>query len=184
MRTKLIESNKPEKYIHSIRNVDTSAAGATIPAGSPLVLNLSGTPQPSTYQNGLQPGWEDGLQVVLPNTAGATNTGTYFYGIAAGPVLYQQYGESMVHGVAQGLIVRGTRSATSASWASSASSSCAGFSITVDTANNAFGVAAAAGTRTDIVIVDNLASAAGSATNASDTRTAAVTMQRVFVRLM
>ena len=184
MRTKLIESNKPERYIHAVRNADTSAAGATIAVGTPLVLNLSATPQPPTYSNGLPAGWEDGLQVVLPNTAGATNTGSYFYGIAIGPIVYPQYGESMVHGVAQGSIVRATRSATTVSWASAASSSCAGFSLTVDTVNNAFGIGGSAGTRTDIVILDNLATMAGSATNATDTRLAATVLQRVFVRLM
>lgn len=187
MRTKLIESNKPERYIHSVRNVDTSAAAATIPAGSPICLNLSGTPQPSTYSNSLPAGWEDGLQVVLPSTSGA-NASLYYYGVAAGPIIYQQYGETVVHGMCQALVVRGTRSATTASWASSASSSISGNGLTMDTVNNAFGTitlnALNGHSIVPVIVVDNFATAAGSATNATDTRTAASALLRAFVREM
>lgn len=187
MRTKLVETNKPEKYMHVVRNVDTSAAAATIPVGTPLILNLSATPQPPTYTNALPAGWEDGLQVVLPGTAGASAT-LYYYGVATIPIIYQQLGESMVHGICQALIVRGTRSATTASWASSATASISGNGLTIDTVNNAFGTITLASLNghsiTPILVVDNLATAAGSATNATDTRTAATALVRAFVRQM
>lgn len=185
MRTKLIESNKPEHYIHAIRNVDTTPAAATIPVGSPLILNLSATPQPPVYTNGLPAGWEDGLQVVLPASAGASNVLLFAYGVAMAPIIFQQLGETMVHGVCQAAYVRGTRSATTASWASSATSSVNGFTASIDTVNNVFaaGTASATGWQ-PYVILDNFATAAGSATNATDTRTAVTALLRTFVRIM
>lgn len=187
MRTKLIESNKPERYIHSVRNVDTSAAGAVIPAGSPLCLNLSGTPQPPTYSNSLPAGWEDGLQVVLPSTSG-TNSALYYYGVAAGPITYQQYGETVVHGMCQALVVRATRSATTVSWASAASASVSGDGLTMDTVNNAFGTITLASLNghsiVPVLLIDNFGTMAGSATNATDTRLAYSVLMRAFVREM
>jgi hypothetical protein len=186
MRTKLIESNKPEKYIHNVRNVDTSPSGLTIPIGTPLVLNLSATPQPPTYVNGLPPGWEDGLQVVLPSTAGFAPSQLYAYGVATGPILFQQLGESMMHGVCLAAVVRGTRAGTSGtnSWASGASVAAASNFLVIDTANNAFATTASASTGNPAILVDNLASYAGSATNATDTRTVVITLARAFVRFM
>jgi len=188
MRTKLVESNKPEKYIHSVRNVDTSAAGATIPTGSPLIMNLGPTPQPPAYTNGLPAGWEDGLQVLLPATAGGNNSQLYYYGVAVGPIIYQQYGEAMVHGMCMAAVVRGTRSATTVSWASSATGAVSGDALVCDTANNAFSTATISPLSgfsvAPMVCVDNFATAAGSATNATDTRTAATVLVRAFVRQM
>ena len=52
MRTKFIESNKPEKYIHMVRNVDTGSVTSitsitnSIPAGTPVILNLGATAEP------------------------------------------------------------------------------------------------------------------------------------------
>lgn len=187
MRTKLIESNKPEKYVHSVRNVDTSAAATLIPVGTPLVLNLGPTPQPPTYQNGLPAGWEDGLQVVLPSTGGV-NAPLYYYGVAVAPIAYAQLGESLVHGMAQVLVVRATRSATTASWASASSVSVAGDGLTIDTANNAFGTITLSSLNghsiTPSVLVDNFTTMAGSASNATDTRTAVSILLRAFIREM
>lgn len=187
MRTKLVETNKPEKYMHSIRNVDTSAAAVTIPAGTPLILNLSGTPQPPTYTNALPAGWEDGLQVVLPSTSGA-NAALYYYGVATIPIIYQQLGETMVHGVCQALVVRQTRSATTVSWASLASSAVSGNGLTIDTVNNAFGTITLSPVNGHSIVptllIDNFATMAGSATTATDTRLAVTQLVRAFVRQM
>jgi len=186
MRTKLIESNKPEKYVHNVKNVDTSPAGLTIPTGTPLCLNLSATPQPPVYTNGLPAGWEDGLQVVLPSTGGFVGAQLYHYGIAIAPILFQQLGETLVHGVGMASVIRATRAGTSGtnSWASGSSVSAAGNFLVVDTANNAFITAASASTGSPYILLDNLGSYAGSATNATDTRTAVATLQRAFVRAM
>lgn len=182
MRAKLIESNKPEHYIHPVRNVDTTPAALTIPTGSPLILNLSATPQPPTPQNG-PPGWEDGIQVVLPATAGTANCNLFYYGIATGPIIYPALGESLVHGVGMALVVRATRSATTVPWASIASVSNADQALTIDTVNNAFGTAASSASAW-YVLLDNLTTMASSATNATDTRLAVTQLARSFVRIM
>lgn len=189
MRSKLIESNKPEHYIHSVRNADTSAAAQTIPTGTPLVLNVTATPQPSTYSNGLPAGWEDGLQVVLPSTAGASSDTLFNYGVAVAPIVYPQLGASMVHGVCQGLVNRGTRSATTANWGASASASGWGDALTINTANNAYDTLAISNTihgysPAPALLLDNFASVASSASNSTDTRTVIQQLMRCFVRQM
>jgi len=186
MRTKLIESNKPEKYIHNVRNVDTSTAAATIPAGTPLVLNLSSTPQPATYTNSLPAGWEDGLQVVLPSTGGFTGSQLFFYGVAVGPIIFQQLGETMMQGVCLASVVRSTRAGTTGtnSWTAGASVAASGNFLVIDTLNNCFITQASASTGSPVILLDNLASFAGSATNTSDTRTALTSLVRAFVRNM
>jgi hypothetical protein len=185
VRTKLIESNKPEKYIHNVRNVDTSPQGLTIPTGSPLVLNLSSVPQPPTYTNSLPAGWEDGLQVVLPNTAGVNPTQLFFYGVATGPILVQQLGEAVVFGVCQAAVIRGTRSATTAPWPSGASAAVASNFLVIDVPNNAFATAASVSSvEATIILLDNFTSYSSSASSAGDTRTAFSQLARAFVRLM
>lgn len=208
MRTKLIESNKPEKYIHMVRNVDTgSATNVTtvfnsIPAGTPVILNLGATAEPTTYQNGLPAGFEDGLQVVLPATAANTgqNLGTFalnnlHYGVAVENIAYNQLGQVMVHGVYPfALFVRATRASTTSSWSSSASFSGWQY-LSIDSINNAyttFASAAAATTNATlpvttpipVFLLDSIAVLAASASNTSDTRTAIITQQRVFIREM
>lgn len=187
MRTKLIESNKPERYIHNVRNVDTSAAAATIPVGSPLILNLSNTPQPPTYTNGLQAGWEDGLQVVLPNTAGAANSGEFFYGFATAPIIVQQLGETMVHGVGKSAVFRASRANTTLPWASGASSPGFGLGLSVDTVNNAFATIAGTATTNTVAVatlLDDLTTYASSASNATDSRLVLTQLCRTFIRQM
>ena len=107
MRTKFIE-HKPEKYIHMVRNVDTGSVTSiasiinSIPAGTPVILNLGATAEPSTYQNSLPAGFEDGLQVVLPASAasggqglGAFALNNLHYGVAISNILYNQLGENL-----------------------------------------------------------------------------------------
>lgn len=186
MRTKLIESNKPEKYIHSVRNVDTTPMGATIAVGSPLVLNLSNVPQPPVYTNGLPAGWEDGLQVVLPATAGATNAHTFFYGVATGPIIAQQLGETMVHGVCQAAVFRQSRANTTSPWTAQASAPAFGLGLDVDTVNNCFSTIASTATPSTglLAMVDDLKAVASSASNPSDTRLVLTQLSRAFIRQM
>jgi len=202
MRTKFVESNKPEKYIHNVRNVDSGSVSSistvsnSIPAGTPVILNLSATAQPTTYQNGLPAGFEDGLQVCLPVSA-ANNMGLdaalavqlFHYGCAIGNIPYNALGEVMVHGVyPSALITRATRSASTASWSSSASVA-GGQLLTVDTINNAYTTLATASathqlSMLPVFLLDSIASFSASASNSSDTRTAMITTQRVFIREM
>lgn len=187
MRTKLIESNKPEKYIHNVRNVDTTPAGAVIPTGSPLVLNLTATPQPPTYSNGLPAGWEDGLQVVLPASASNAMVGAFFYGVATSPIAAQQLGETMVHGVAQAAVLRSTRANTTSNWPSVASAPGYLLGLSVDTTANAF--VTIAGTATNApapsaILVDDLKTLASLASSPADTSTVRTSLARSFVRIM
>jgi hypothetical protein len=202
MRTKLIESNKPERYIHSVRNVDSGSVSSistvsnSIPVGCPVILNLSNTAQPTTYQNGLPIGFEDGLQVVLPVSAAnnqamdaALSVQLLHYGVALGNILYGQLGEVMVHGVyPAALFTRATRSAATASWSSSASIA-GGQLLTIDTINNAYTTIATASathqlSMLPVFLLDSVASISASASNTSDVRTAIITTQRVFIREM
>jgi hypothetical protein len=202
MRTKFIESNKPEKYVHMVRNVDTGSVTSittvfnSIPAGTPVILNMGSTPQPSTYQNALPAGFEDGLQVVLPttgcNTAGlasALAAQLFHYGVAVAAIPYNQLGEVMVHGVyPYALFVRATRASTTSSWTSSASVA-AGQLLTVDSINNAYTTLATANathqlSMLPVFLLDSVASMAASASATTDTRTAIITQQRVFIREM
>lgn len=190
MRAKLIESNKPEHYIHPVRNVDTTPAALTIPVGSPLILNLSATPQPPVYTNGLPAGWEDGLQVVLPVSAAATNANNptnFFYGVAMGPIIFQQLGESMLHGVCMAAVFRASRANTTLPWASGASVPGFDVGLSVDTVNNCFntiGTSTAALPAPAAMCLDNLTTYASSASNATDTRLVLTQLCRAFVRQM
>lgn len=213
MRTKLIESNKPEKYIHSVRNIDGGSVSSistvqnSIAQGTPVILALGQILQPSTYQNGLPAGFEDGLDVVLPATAaGNVNFGSasslalnmFHYGVAVSNILYNSLGEVMVHGVYPfALFTRATRASTNSSWTSSAS--IAGYQqLSIDSINNAYTTIAASGSTASssgvfysnqlpplpVFLLDSIASMSASASNTSDTRTAIITQQRVFIREM
>lgn len=212
MRAKFIESNKPEKYIHAVRNVDQGSVSSittvtnSIPAGTPLLLNLGPTLNPSTNQNSLSAGFEDGLDVVLPVSAanstvagqlGATYVMNYLhYGVAVGNIGYNQLGEAMVHGVyPYALLVRATRAASTNSWSSSYSVAASVAYLSIDTINNAYTTYASAAAATSnatlpatsvlpVFLLDNITSITSSASNTSDTRTAILTQQRVFIREM
>lgn len=192
MRTKLVQGNKAEKFIHCVKNAETVA----IPKGTPLVLNLTGTPQPTSAANGLPAGIEDGLQVVLPATAGALASQYYNYGVAVNEIAASQLGEAQVHGlVSYALIKRATRAASTDSWTSSASVA-ASLLLTIDTIDNALTTIASTGTvnsNTTVtlyntqafgILVDSIASFAASASATSDARTVMTTLKRVFLRQM
>lgn len=188
MRLKLSESPRPEVMIGAVRNAETSA---NIPKGSPLILNLSSAAQPTTGEDGFAAGYEDGLQVVLPGTAGANPSANFLYGIAVDTILNGQLGEAMCFGVIPfALVLRATRAASTDSWTSSASSSLAGgFLLAVDTANNCFKTYASTASLVQpnqwgLVCLDSFSSVPASASATSDTRTALIQGYRVFVRLM
>ena len=201
-RLNLTENNRPERYIHSVRNSESTAA---IPAGTPVILNLSATPQPTTNSDGHLAGFEDGLQVVLPSTAAATSALLFPYGVALAAIANQQLGEVLVHGVgAYALFVRGSRSASTASWPSSASTSSAGgFLLSIDTVNNAYAsftpssislanassIVTTSGINAQAAIfqaimLDSLGTAGSLTSTSNDARTYSLTLQRVFIREM
>lgn len=200
MRMKLSESPRPEVMVGAARNAESSA---TIPRGTPVILNLSSAPQPTTGSDGFAAGYEDGLQVVLPGTAGANPCAMFPFGIALQDTLSQQLGEFGMYGVFSYVLVqRATRSASSASWSSSASSSSAGgFLLSIDTLAQAFATYAASyvsiagassvvssagilvqNAQINAVMLDSFSSLSASATATSDTRTTINIGYRAFVR--
>jgi hypothetical protein len=166
--------NKQDHIAVNIKNADT----ATIPRGAPVVLNMNGT--------------DDGLSVVLPSTAGAGKTEGLMYGVclAQAPGLaVGQIDYSMLLGYSSyTLVTVMTRSATTASWASAASSAALA-ELIVDRANNAFSIASTSVPTNSAfipyaVLVDSIATQAGSASNTSDTRTSIQMGFRAFIRMI
>lgn len=170
MRLNLVPGDKADKVYQNTYNADT----VTIPRGTPVVLNLNGT--------------NDGLNVVLPSTAGAAKTAAVLYGVATSAIPVNTYGDSLSAGyLSYALVNKLTRAASTSSWASAAS--IAAFAVlTVDTANNAFITAAATAIGTHYmpfaVLVDSIASIASSASATSDTRTVITAGLRAFVKIL
>jgi hypothetical protein len=187
-RINLFEAPIPFKLITPVKNADTNTNAVTIPTGSPLVLNLSNTQQPSAYANGRAAGSEDGLQVVLPSTAGAVPSQHCQYGVALTDVVYGQLGETLLHGMTKAKVVLATRAGTSGTsvWAATTIGSASWAQLSIDTVNNAFATLtslADAGDIPPMMLLDSV-SMASSGTATSDTRTVITTMARVFVRMM
>ena len=112
MRTKLVETPRPERYIHVVFNAE---ATAQIPRGAPCILNLSQVPQPTTGTDAYPAGYQDGLQVVLPSSSSATLSNYLLYGVAMANITAQQLGESQVHGLVNFALVNlGTRASSTA----------------------------------------------------------------------
>lgn len=187
MKSAQIKVPRPELEDAAIRNAETVA----IPRGTPVILNLTSTAQPTTASDGYGPGYEDGLQVVLPSTAGATPSLNFIYGVALSTIPPGESGGAQVFGVcAYVLVTRMTRAASTDSWTSSASSSLAGgFLLNADTLNNAFKTYASTASlaqqhQGDMVMLDSMSSESASASATSDTRTAVLKNYRAFIRLM
>jgi len=199
-RFNMSENQRPERYIHSVFNNDTSGtqnANNQINVGTPLVLNLSATPQPSTSGDGFAAGYQDGLQVILPSTGGASRAGNLAYGVAMSNIASSQYGEAMVHGVCLAVVeIVLTRTSTTSVWASyPAFNTATGTAYTapqlsIDTANNAFNTytsLAASNLQPPAVLLDSIASFTTNASTigvASLTSYASTILARVFVRMM
>ena len=171
MRAKYV-GNKGDKLSVVVRNGEVSAS---IPRGTPVIAILNGT--------------NDGLDVVLPSTAGAALSFNARLGVVSETLTAGAFTDSIVYGyVAYALITRMTRSASSASWTSSASAA-SGVCLGIDILNNAFLLGASsdgslAAAAANAFLVDSLASSAASATATSDTRTAITNGVRVFVRML
>lgn len=171
MRLKTV-GNKRDNVMVVVRNAESSAS---IPQGSPLTLVLNGT--------------NDGLDVVLPGTAGDAKNGAFKYGIASDTIANGAYGEAIVFGFcAYALMTKMTRAASTDSWTSS-QSSASGIALGYDSLNNALvGNASMVGSLGTLhaaaVLASSLASSAASASATSDTRTAITNAVKVFVRMM
>ncbi len=173
MRFKTV-GNKADSVAVVIRNADT----VVLPPGVPVCLNMNGT--------------NDGLDVVLPNTGGATKAHAFAYGVVLSPtstgIAVNAVGESQIFGLNNSIVLlRGTRAASTDSWTSTASIASYVL-LTIDTVNNAFqssgGTQAATAYLPFAVLAQSVASVVASASATSDTRTAITSSVKAFLRMI
>lgn len=174
----------PDRMAVKIRNQDT----VQINIGQPVILNLGAA-------NGI-----NGVDVVLPSTSGAINLITGLrYGVNCYNMPVGSYGEAIVFGLAQSVMLElQTRAASTNVWATGPARSVGEF-LSIDTVNNMWvtatssflavtaSTAAAAATIVNIpiaVLAQTLASYASSASTTSDTRTALTASVQAIMRLM
>lgn len=172
MRLKLA-GNKADTEFRVVKNSDATLAG-TMPTGTPVILALNGT--------------DDGLAVVLPSTAGAAATEGLFFGILPYAIQQNQIGECIGNGLANNAImVRATRSASSASWSSS-QSIASWAALSVDTINNGLTTYSASGGVSQYqpfaILAQSVSSISASATATTDTRTAITIAVKAWVQLL
>src|SRR5674476_977959 len=171
MRFKSV-GNKRDSVFTVVKNGEASAS---IPAGTPVTLLLNGT--------------EDGVQVVLPSTAGDAKNGAFKYGILTATLAANAYGEVQQFGFCPyALMTKMTRAASTDSWTSSQSSQ-SGIALGWESINNALvGNASMVGSLGTlggaVVLAASLASSAASASATGDTRTAITNAVKVFIRMM
>ena len=146
--------------------------------GTPAILNLNGT--------------NDGFGVVLPSTAGAAKSNAFQFGVCgtqtSGGLAVNAKDDFLAYGYCPYAIIQyATRSASTASWTSSASIA-SGAILSIDTVNNAFATQAASHSSVGLlpvaVLLDSIASFAASASATTDSRTALTAGLRVFVRFL
>jgi hypothetical protein len=175
MRFKQV-GNKADLLAVVVRNADTNV----INPGTPVCLNMNGT--------------NDGLDVVLPSTGGATKAHAGAFGVAVSPVgpgvqgiPVNGYGEAQIFGVNSGVtLTRQTRSASTVSWNSEASIASY-FILQIDTTANGFSTSATQAATAYLpfaVLLQSLASYSSSASATSDTRTAITASVRAFLRII
>jgi hypothetical protein len=170
MRMKTV-GNKRDIVALVVRN----NSGASMPAGTPVNLELSGT--------------NDGLDVILPS-ASAAKADVLPFGVVLAAIADQQYGEAQVFGFCQNIVLlRQTRAASTDAFSSDANGfSALGVLLNVDTVNNAFstsgGTMAKSGFLPFAVLAATVGSWASSASATSDSRTAITVASKAFLRMM
>ncbi len=151
--------------------IKNSEASASIPIGTPVMLNVNGT--------------DDGLGVVLPSGA-ALKAHAFAYGVSLQTLAAGDKGYSQVFGFCRKAVVLfQTRSDNSASYSASTLSS--GVMLNVDTVHNCFstsgGTLAASAYLPFAVLAESTAAPAAASTS-SDTSTAVTGYMKVFLRMM
>lgn len=179
MRTQT-QGGKPNFIAFTVKNKEASAS---IPVGTPVLLNLSGT--------------DDGLEVILPSSGDATKALTRFFGVVTGTIAAGQLGEVLIAGVARKAnLVQATRAASSDSWATF-DTLAADLQMSVDTVNNCFRTQASTTTvasnttvtqvspkGTAVFLAQTVASFSGLASATSDTRLVITTAVKAIVRAL
>jgi hypothetical protein len=164
--------NKRDIMAVVIRN----AAGSTIPTGTPIALNMNGT--------------NDGLDVILPSSS-AAKADAFMYGVTLGPILDQQYGEAQVFGFCNNIVLlRQTRSASTADWSSNSDGFGTGVLLNIDTVGDRFstsgGTLAKSAFAPFAVLAEAVASWASTVTSnaTADTRLSITVASKAFLRMM
>lgn len=146
---------------------------ATIPLGTPVVLVMNGT--------------NDGLDVVLPSTAGASKMHALAFGVSIGVVAPTQFGEALIFGTHNSAVLtRQTRSASTVTWNSEATIA-SWVLLNIESVGNGFQTGATLASTNFLpfaVLAQSLASYASSATAVSDTRTAITAAVKAFLRII
>lgn len=169
MRMKQV-GNKADIMAVVIRNAEASA---TIPLGTPVVLSSNGT--------------NDGLDVVLPSTAGASKMHSLAYGVTIGAVASGGYGEAQIFGMHGSVVLtRQTRPTSTDTWNSNASLASY-ILLNVESVANGFATGATLASTNFLpfaVLAQSLASYASSASSTADTRTAITAAVKAFLRII
>lgn len=154
--------------------VHNAEASASIPSGTPVAFVMNAT--------------NDGLDVVLPSTAGAAKATSFAAGIALKTMAAGDYGEAQVFGFCQNVVLkRQTRSDSTGDWSSNASGFATGLVLLIDTVYNAMSTAASTGASIYApiaVLAESVASWASTASNTADTRTVITVATKAFIRMM
>ena len=165
-----LNRNRPQRNTVSYQSSETSV---TIPAGSPACFTMSGT--------------TDGGVVEAPESSPSVAVGTQLIaGVALKDVAPGEVGEFCVQGFIQELrVIRGTRGASTDSYASSPAIAV-GDHLNLETVANGVSraTAAASGALWPFVALESVASSASAASTTSDTSTSRVDTLKGFVRLM
>lgn len=164
--------NRPRRHTEHYTSSETSV---TIPAGSPVCFTMSGT--------------NDGGLVEAPESATSIAVGTTLLaGVAMRDVPPGETDEFLVSGyIAELRVIRGTRAASTDSYASSPAIVVGDIAYLETVANGVSRAAAAAsnsGGAGQFVLLETAASSASAASTTSDTSTARVDTLKGFVRLM
>lgn len=175
MRFKMAGDRADTEYRIAM-NEDATLAG-NIPAGTPVILAMNGT--------------DDGFAVVLPSTAGAAQTEALLFGVCPSIMPYNinKKLDVICNGVCNNaLLTVATRSASSASWSSSAAITGSWQALVVDTVNNAFATnstsVGASRYQAFAVLCQSVGSVVASASATTDTRTAILQAVKIWVNLM
>ena len=162
----------PRRHTEHYTSSETSI---TIPAGSPVCFTMSGT--------------NDGGLVEAPQSATSIAIGAMLVaGVAVKAIPPGETGEFVVNGyVAELRVIRGTRGASTDSYASSPAIVVGDIAYLETVANGVSRAAAAAsnsGGAGQFVLLEAAASSASAASTTSDTSTSRVDTLKAFVRLM
>lgn len=168
MNSPLIGST-PDRVRKVVKNVESSSSLAI---GVPCVLTLDGD--------------GDGLEVVLPATAGAAKSTAFLMGVAAETITAGSFGNVLCHGIVnRAVLITRTRAASTDAYAAATLS--AGLVLQVNTVSNCFassgGTQAASGFAPFAVLAESTSFTSVASTTA-DTSTASTGYQKIFVRLM